>query len=82
MTQRRVGRAGRAELLAEQRIVGTFAGQVLADHPLDRLVGVADRRQVGLGVDDEVGRAEAGHRDHVGVVGHSQRERQVVNSVI
>jgi hypothetical protein len=41
------------------------------------VVGVGDRRQVGLLVDAQVGRAEARQRDRVGEVGELVREGEV-----
>jgi hypothetical protein len=48
---------------------------------LDGAVGVAHRREVGLGLDDEVDGAEAGQRDLVGGVGELVREARSSASV-
>ena len=45
---------------------------------LDVAVGLAHRRQVGLGLDDQVVRPEATQRDRVCDVGQLEREREVV----
>ena len=52
-----------------------------ADRLLDRAVGVGDRRQVGLGLHDQIGGTEAGAGDRVRGVGERQRQRQVVGIV-
>ncbi len=49
-----------------------------AQRLLDGAVGLRDGGQIGLGLDHEVLRAEAGHRDRVGDVGQLQRKRKVV----
>ena len=41
------------------------------------MVGLAHRREVGLGLDPQVVRAEARDRDRVGVVGELEREREM-----
>ena len=57
---------------------GRICGQPVAQGPLDRRVGLAHRRQVGLGLDHQVGGAEALERDRVGHVGQLERQRQVL----
>jgi hypothetical protein len=47
---------------------------VAAQGALDERVGLGDRRHVRLGLDREVDRAEAVHRDLVGEIGETQRE--------
>ena len=50
---RGLGRFG-AELLADQPVVREGGVEPLADHLLDRLVGLGHEAAVGLGLDDEV----------------------------
>ncbi len=66
-----------AELLAEHALAGALARDELADRLLGGAVGLRDRRQVGLRLDDEVERAEARERDRVGGVGEAVREGEV-----
>ncbi len=80
MTQHRPCRTrcrGSAELLAEDGVGGTLAREARTDERLDGAVGVADRGEVGLGVDDEVGGAEASGGDGVGGVRELECQRQV-----
>jgi hypothetical protein len=44
---------------------------------LDRPIGFRHRRSVRLGVDPQVGRAEARQADRVGGIGEVEREREV-----
>ncbi len=44
---------------------------------LDGVVGLGDRREIGLGVDDEVRRAESCQRDLVGGVGELEGQREI-----
>ena len=82
MIQRRpAGRPGDAELLAEDRVAGPLGREPLAQRQLDRPVGLGHRRQVGLGLDHQVGGPEARDRDRVGDVGELEREREVVVGV-
>ena len=53
----------------------------VADRPLDGLVGLAHRREIGLGRDLQVGGAEPRHRDAVGEVGELQREVERLGGV-
>ena len=53
-----VERRVRAELLAEHRVAGRV-GEALADRALDGLVGLAHRREIGLGRDLQVVRRES-----------------------
>ena len=68
------------QLLAELEMAMTsFESRVpdaRAELGFDRAVRLADRRQVGLGLDHEVARAEAGRRDLVGRVGEFEGERE------
>ncbi|SKX66792.1 Uncharacterised protein [Mycobacteroides abscessus subsp. abscessus] len=64
-----------AELFAEDLVVGEDGREAFADHLLAREVGVGDRGEVGFGVDLEVDRAEAPHRQRVG--GLCEREREI-----
>ena len=54
---------------------GRSRGDPLPQRPLDGAVGVGDRRQVGLRLDAQIGGAEAGERQRVGVV--CEREGEV-----
>ena len=66
-------------LLAQHPVLGALDGHQHRTHEqLDRPVGVADRGEVGLGLDHEVASVEPVHRDGVGRVGDAQREREVV----
>ena len=69
--------AGRAELLADDGVARASAGEALAHHLLHRAVGLGDRREIGLGVDHEVGGAKARQRDVVGGVGELEGEREI-----
>jgi hypothetical protein len=53
------------------------AGKDITHHLLDRAVGLRDRREIGLGVDDEVGRAESRQRDAVGSIGELESQREI-----
>ena len=68
------------ELLAEHRVIGK-ARELLANHLLDRLVGLAHRREVGLGRHLQVVGSKARHRDAVGKVGELEGKRQGVGNV-
>ena len=48
---------------------------------LDRVVGLADGRAIGLGAHLQVGRAEARHRDRVGGVGELECELQMCGDI-
>ena len=80
MIQRRsrVGRGRGAVLLADDRVPRTDRGEPLPQRPLDRAVGLGDRGQVRLRLDDEIVRAIAGERDRVGEIGQLERKREVV----
>ena len=74
ITQRRGADACRAELLAGDRVVADDrAASRSRIACLDGAVGVADRGQVGFGLDDQIGGAEAGEGDRVGGVGQLER---------
>ena len=75
------GRRVVAELLAEQRVVRALRRQRRADGGLDRPVGVADRSQVGLGLDDQVERPEPLQRKEIGSIGEGQRQSASVSRV-
>ena len=51
---------------------------MLAQHSLDLGVGLADRCQVGLGLDDEIGGAEPAERERVGKVGELEGKRKII----
>ena len=70
--------AGRLELLAHDGVAGPGALELGADHLLRAPVGIADRGQVGLGVDDQVIGEEALHREPVHGVGEDVGQAQVV----
>ena len=78
MTQRRAPCPSTPNSSPETASSGRSRASRRADRLLHGAVGVADRGQVGLGLDHEVGRAEAVHGDRVGGVGEAQREREVV----
>ena len=59
---------GRALLLADDGVAGADPREGAPDPLLDGLVGVGDRRQVGLGVDYQVLGLEAVQADRVGLV--------------
>ena len=61
-----------AELLTEHRVIGPLLRQGVAQCGLHRAVRVGDRGEVRLGVDVKVQRAEAFHRQRVGLVGQLQ----------
>jgi hypothetical protein len=69
---------GRRELLPDDGVPGTGPAQLSADEVLGGLVGVAHRRQVGLGLDPQVRRLEPGRRQRVDHVGDDVGEPQVV----
>ena len=71
----------RAELFAGDRVVGTVLAEHVANRRLDRSVGIGDRRQVGLGLDREIGRAEALRRDRVGGVGEPLGQVEIAGVV-
>ncbi len=75
--QRRRRRTRAAVLLAHDRVARVQACESFAHHLLDRAVRLGDEREVGFGVDHEVGRAEARHRDAVGRVGEFECEREI-----
>ena len=56
---------------------GPLALEQVEQRALDRAVGVGDGGQVGLRLDAQVERAEAGERDRVGGVGQLERESEV-----
>ena len=66
------------ELLAGDGVAGARALELGAHELLGADVGVGDRRQVGLGVDLQVGCAEAVHRQPVDLVGDHVRQAEVV----
>ena len=65
-------------LLAEDAVGGPLRRTRSRMHPLDRLVGVAHRGQVRLGLHHEVACVEAVHGDRVGGVRDALREVEVV----
>jgi len=69
---------GVAELLAQHRVPRPGPAEGGAQEFLDRPVGVADRRQVGLGLDAQVECFEPLRRHRVGLVGELVRQAQVV----
>ena len=71
-----VAAAGRAELLAEHRVVGPLDLEQVAQGLLDGPVGVADGGEVRFGLDDQVLGAEAGQRDAVGELGQRAARRR------
>ena len=66
------------ELFTEHDIVGPLRRQRVAQHLLDRPVGVGHRGQVGFGLDAQIERAEPIHRQRVGLVGQLQRQGHVI----
>ena len=70
--------AGLPGLLAEHGVARPGPAQDVAQRVLGRPVGVGDRRQVGLGLDPQVERAEPLRRDVIGGVSEDVREPQVV----
>ena len=70
--------AGGLELLALDGVAGPGALELDPDQLLGRLVGVADQREVGLGLHDEVVRPEPGHRDPLDGVRQDMGKAQVV----
>ena len=54
-----------AVLLADDAVLRVTARQPLANELLDAAVGLRDRSEVWLGLDYQVGRAVARHRDRV-----------------
>ena len=73
--------AGRALLLAVERVARTGSAERAAHGLLDGLVGVGDRGQVGLVDDVQVLSLEPVHRQRVRVVGEDVRESQIVGVV-
>ena len=71
------GAAVVAELLPEDAFTVAVAPDEQPDRLLGGAVGFADRRQVGLRLDLEVERPEAGQRDRVGGVGELVCEAEV-----
>jgi hypothetical protein len=65
-------------LHSEHRVRRPDSGDALAHQRLHEAVGVGHRRVVVLGVDVQVGGAEARHGDGVGEAGELQRQREVV----
>ena len=65
----------------EHRVARAVAREPVADHLLDRAVGLGDRREVGLGLDHQVAGSEPRHRERVGGVGERVREREVGREV-
>ncbi len=72
------GRGRGPILLAHHRIVRAHLGEAVSQRPLDRGVGLADGRQIGLGLDDQVIGPEAGERDPIRDVGEFERDVQVL----
>ena len=70
-------RAGRALLLAEDRVAAALGAEHRPQLVLDLAVGLRHRRQVGLRLDDEVTGAEARERDRVRRVREPQRELEI-----
>jgi hypothetical protein len=61
--------------------VRTGVGEARPHQLLDGTVRFGDRREVGLGLDDEIGGTETTERDGVGGVGERVREREVGGEV-
>ena len=70
-------RAGRALLLAEDRVAAALGAEHRPQLVLDLAVGLRHRRQVGLGLDDEVTGPEAREGDRVRRVREPQRELEI-----
>src|SRR6266498_2651567 len=68
---------GDAELLAKDRVVGPLLADALAQQLLGGPVRLGDRGQVRLGLDHQIGGAEAFQGDGVGKVGELQRQPEV-----
>ena len=66
------------KLLADDPVVGSGRPEVRAQQLLGRTVGIADRGEVRLGLDDEVERLEPVEGQQVSGVGHGKPESQVV----
>ena len=64
--------------LAEHPVIGEVLLDQLAHQAFDRLVGIAHRREVGLGLDLEVASVEASHRDDIGLGGQQEGEGEIV----
>ena len=69
---------GGLELLADHGVPGPGAAQLGADELLGVAVGVRDGRQVGLGLDPEVGGGEARRRQVIHLVGDHVRQAEIV----
>jgi hypothetical protein len=65
-------------LLAQNDVAGPGQVELAADGLLDRLVGLGHVRHVGFRRHLQVDRAEAIHREIVGVVGQDVRQPHVV----
>jgi hypothetical protein len=70
--------AGPAEFLAEHRVARTRPAQHVAQRLFGRLVGIAHRREIGLGLHPQVERPEPPGGDVVSGVCEDMREAQVV----
>ena len=66
-----------AELLADDRVVRTGTTDPVTEQLLGRAVGLGHRREVGLGLHDQVVGAEPFAGDRVGTVRELEREAQV-----
>ena len=71
------GGSGDPELLAQHRVARARPGDHRTQLLLHGAVGLRDRREVGLGVDDEVGGTKARQGDAVGDVGELEGEREI-----
>ena len=67
------------EFLAEDAVVRTDPGKSLPQACFDRMIGVANRRQVRFGLDLQVNCPEPVQRHRVRLIGQSQRHRKVVD---
>ena len=66
------------ELLAEDRVARPRLRKPLAQRPLDRVVGLGNRRQVWLGLHRQILGEVALERDRVGDIGQRQGQREVI----
>ena len=72
-----LGGSGDPELLAQHRVARARPAEHRTQLLLHGPVGLRDRREIGLGVDDEVSGAKARLRDAVGDVGELEGEREI-----
>ena len=73
-----VGCGSAAVLLAVHGVVGTGLGKLLPHEPLDGPISVADRREVRLGLDDEVERKKALQGQRIRTIGELERQSEVI----